>query len=165
MTVAGWAQEPDERPLFRDIKTKLDSMFAEGGSSIQEEVEKTLTIERGMSLDPNSGWAQEPGRVPPPVRCMHHHSRFSSLPLQRPAPQLKPGASTKQPVAAVHATAAAAAQMLAKRAAPQNYTLTYTANDGIEVTKSVFRQVVVWRRGSAPSRIAGANHHPRLNDR
>ena len=123
-------------------------MFADHGSSIQEEVEKTLTIERGMSLDPSSGWAQEPGRVPPPVRHMHTYAQLIPLLQQRPAPQLKPGASTKQPVAAVHATAAAAAQMLAKRAAPQNYTITYTANDGVEVTKSVFRQVLgyQWRR-------------------
>ena len=40
-------------------------MFGDRGGSVQEEVEKTLTIERGMSLDPDSDAAQ--GRIPPSV--------------------------------------------------------------------------------------------------
>jgi hypothetical protein len=67
-SVIGWAQDADDRPTFREIKQRLDVMFTEQGSSINEEVEKTLTIERGMSLDPNSEWAQESSRgAPPPV--------------------------------------------------------------------------------------------------
>ena len=61
----GWKAEPDDRPTFNEIKVKLDSMFGDRGGSVQEEVEKTLTIERGMSLDPDSDAAQ--GRIPPSV--------------------------------------------------------------------------------------------------
>ena len=82
--VTGWAQEPDDRPTFREIKQKLDGMF-EQGSSITEEVEKTLTIERGMSLDPN-GMAQESSRLPPSV-CLSYHNHRATVRIDSTAPR------------------------------------------------------------------------------
>jgi hypothetical protein len=52
LSLTGWQQEPDSRPTFAEIKKRLDGMFSEPGTSLAEEVERTLTIERGMSLDP-----------------------------------------------------------------------------------------------------------------
>lgn len=46
-----WQQKPEDRPSFKDIKQLLESMFAEAGSSVQEAVNKVLTIEKGMKLE------------------------------------------------------------------------------------------------------------------
>jgi hypothetical protein len=67
---AGWNHEADNRPTFAEIKQKLDSMFGDKGSSVAEEVEKVMTIERGMSLDPSGEL-----KTPPPVCVLFlpHH--------------------------------------------------------------------------------------------
>lgn len=69
LITTGWNQVPDVRPSFKEIKQQLESMFSERGSSVQEAVEKVLTIEKGMKLE-----SLEDDRVRPaprvwPSRC------------------------------------------------------------------------------------------------
>lgn len=82
-----WQQKPDDRPSFRQIKQHLESMFAEAGSSVQEAVNKVLTIEKGMKLEGGLE-ALDDARAPP----------------KRPVP--KPRASNAEPAAAAAAVAA-----------------------------------------------------------
>jgi serine/threonine protein kinase len=51
----GWHTEPERRPTFEAIKRRLESMYSDG-RNITEEVQKTLTLEKGMSL---SGMAHD----------------------------------------------------------------------------------------------------------
>eukprot|EP00042_Codosiga_hollandica_P058925 m.895756 g.895756 ORF g.895756 m.895756 type:complete len:756 (-) comp60001_c0_seq1:180-2447(-) len=119
-----WQQEPDNRPTFADIKKKLDSMFAETGSSLAEEVEKTLTIERGMSLEPEGFDSKKSVKAPaqppaqPPVQP-------PALPNRNPT---KPAATASTPAAALAASAGSRAPTV------------YTIADVTEMAKSVFRQ-------------------------
>lgn len=63
-----WSFEADQRPTFKEIKQRLESMFSERGSSVQEAVEKVLTIEKGMKLvegGDDSSMRPPPKRTPP----------------------------------------------------------------------------------------------------
>ncbi|EGD74404.1 TK/ABL protein kinase [Salpingoeca rosetta] len=44
-----WQQDPNDRPAFKDIRRRLESMYADG-STIEEEVSKTLTLDKGAKM-------------------------------------------------------------------------------------------------------------------
>jgi len=49
-----WHTEPERRPSFEAIRRRLETMYGDG-RSIADEVEKTLTLEKGMSLSGMAG--------------------------------------------------------------------------------------------------------------
>lgn len=92
MPLPGWVHEADNRPSFREIKQKLDGMFAEKGTNISDEVEKALTLERGMSLESmvEKASLQDSSAAPPPVsgrpriiRLQQFTSQFYSVQSSR----------------------------------------------------------------------------------
>eukprot|EP00051_Salpingoeca_urceolata_P018662 m.264115 g.264115 ORF g.264115 m.264115 type:complete len:686 (-) comp19247_c6_seq8:39-2096(-) len=88
-----WEWEADKRPTFRAIKKRLETMFDEQGSTVQQEVEKVLTIEKGTDLE---ALAESMPKEDPPKAA----ARPKPQPRKRSSASSVTSASSDTPVAA-----------------------------------------------------------------
>lgn len=126
-----WQYKPDMRPDFKVIKARLENLYS--NSNIQDEVQKVLTIEKGMKLeeiDESSFDAPKLAPKKPPL-------------AQPPLPQRSPSV--------VATSSSSLATSAAKPPVPKPRPATKADNGGprdlsedmkevIEMTKGIFRQ-------------------------
>ena len=162
-----WQHRPEDRPSFSQIVTKLESMF--GDHSVAEEVEKVLTIEKGMSLeDLGDQFATQPRSTPKP------RPRPSAVEESRQAQNDTDGAARGSSSSSATAAAAATSDDAVAVQAVTMRTTTTTAKDSqqsrplsvaqlkadadevADVTKRIFRQAqLIARSDDGPNLVAG----------